>query len=219
MDRWTTVSSGWTWPNPSVAEAGVEVGIVVELLFGFVGERSDLLITELPPIASKVCTPPSTSATPILRWGCCCCPSTWSRATCWGNRARVGYLLKERVTGTCEFVDAVRKVAAGHCVVDPEVAAVMMRRRRIADPYDRLAEREREVLALMAQGRSNAAVCAQLHLSAKTVESHVRSIFQRLDLLPAPDDHRRVLAVLTFLQARGSLEGTEDPRYAPGVGR
>lgn len=122
-----------------------------------------------------------------------------------GNARGVGYLLKEQVTGIRGFVDAVREVAAGGCVIDPDVVAVMLRARRIADPYGRLAEREREVLALMAQGRSNTAICAHLHLSAKTVESHVRSIFQRLDLLPAADDHRRVLAVLAFLRACGPM--------------
>ena len=117
----------------------------------------------------------------------------------------VGYLLKERVADVGEFVDSVRRVATGGCAIDAEVVDRLLRRRRRIDPLEKLTEREREVLALMAEGRSNHAVAAALFLNAKTVESHIRSVFTKLDLLPEPDDHRRVLAVLAHLQ-RGSSE-------------
>ena len=126
-----------------------------------------------------------------------------------GEDARgVGYLLKERVAGAGCFIESVRTVAAGGCVVDPEIAQRIRgggggggsRSGDRPGPLDSLSARERDVLALMAQGRSNQAICRQLFLSAKTVESHVRSIFQRLDLAPEPDDHRRVLAVLRLLR-------------------
>jgi len=116
-----------------------------------------------------------------------------------GSARGVGYLLKERVAGAGDFIDAVQRVAGGGCAVDPEVVSVMLASRR-DDPLQRLTAREREVLALMAQGRSNQAISEQLFLTPKTVESHVRSIFLRLDLPPEPDTHRRVLAVLAYLR-------------------
>jgi DNA-binding NarL/FixJ family response regulator len=112
-----------------------------------------------------------------------------------------GYLLKDRVENVEDFVDAVRRVAAGEVVVDPSVVALLVNRAREHDPLDELTAREREVLALMAEGRSNHAISAQLFLTARTVESHVRSIFLKLNLPQAPDDHRRVLAVLSYLRA------------------
>jgi DNA-binding NarL/FixJ family response regulator len=112
----------------------------------------------------------------------------------------VGYLLKDRVADVAELVDAVRRVAGGGSVIDPEVVAQLLGRRRARNPVQELSEREREVLALMAEGRSNQAICQRLFLSPKTVEGHVRSIFTRLDLAATPDDHRRVLAVLAFLR-------------------
>jgi len=112
----------------------------------------------------------------------------------------VGYLLKDRVADVAEVVEAVRRVAGGGSVIDPEVVAQLVGRRRTRDPIQELSEREREVLALMAEGRSNQAICQRLFLSPKTVEGHVRSIFTRLDLAATPDDHRRVLAVLAFLR-------------------
>jgi DNA-binding NarL/FixJ family response regulator len=117
--------------------------------------------------------------------------------------AGLGYLLKDRVTNVQEFTDAVRRVARGGSVIDPEVVSRLVGRARQANPLDALTEREREVLALMAEGRSNQAISERMFLSPKTVEGHVRNIFAKLGLADTPDDHRRVLAVLTFLQAGG----------------
>ena len=111
-----------------------------------------------------------------------------------------GYLLKERVSDLDELADAVRRVAAGGLVVDPSVVAALVSRRRAHNPLDDLTEREREVLAIMAEGRSNQAICQRLYLSPKTVESYVRSVFTKLGLEMGADDNRRVLAVLAFLR-------------------
>ncbi len=111
-----------------------------------------------------------------------------------------GYLLKERIGDVEEFADAVTRVAAGATVVDPEVVRQLLARRR--DPLDRLTPREHEVLALMAEGRSNAAIARRLVVTDAAVAKHIASILQKLDLPPsAPDDHRRVLAVLAYLRA------------------
>jgi DNA-binding NarL/FixJ family response regulator len=114
-----------------------------------------------------------------------------------------GYLLKDRVTAVDDFLDAVRRVAEGGTAIDPEVVGQLLGRRRARNPVDELTGREREVLALMAEGRSNHGICEKLFLSPKTVESHVHSIFSKLDIAAAPDDHRRVLAVLTYLRVLG----------------
>jgi DNA-binding NarL/FixJ family response regulator len=111
-----------------------------------------------------------------------------------------GYLLKERVTDLGELTDAVRRVAAGGLVVDPTVVAQLVDRRRTRNPLDALTDRERDVLRVMAEGRSNQAISERLYLSPKTVEAYVRNVFTKLDLHQAPDDNRRVLAVLTFLR-------------------
>jgi DNA-binding NarL/FixJ family response regulator len=110
----------------------------------------------------------------------------------------VGYLLKDRVGEVTEFVDALVRVAAGGTVVDPEVVRQLISRRR--DPLARLTPREREVLALMAEGRSNAAIARALVVSDAAVAKHIAGILAKLDLPPAPDDHRRVLAVLAYLR-------------------
>jgi DNA-binding NarL/FixJ family response regulator len=113
-----------------------------------------------------------------------------------------GYLLKERVTDPAELVDALRRVAAGGLVVDPGVVARLVGRRRPAGPLDTLSAREREVLAVMAEGRSNQAIGERLFLSPKTVEAYVRNVFTKLDLHEAADSNRRVLAVLAYLRAQ-----------------
>jgi DNA-binding NarL/FixJ family response regulator len=110
----------------------------------------------------------------------------------------IGYLLKDRVSDVAEFVDGVRRVAAGGTVLDPEVVATVMARSP-AQPVDRLSPRERDVLALMAEGRSNAGIAAALVVSEKAVAKHINSIFAKLDLPVGEDDHRRVRAVLAWL--------------------
>ena len=115
------------------------------------------------------------------------------------DAAGVGYLLKDRVSDLERFADAVRRVAEGGSALDPEVVSQMLGRRRIEDPLAELTPREREVLGLMAEGRSNQAIAAALVISERAVEKHVTSIFAKLNLPPAAEDHRRVLAVLAFL--------------------
>jgi len=112
-----------------------------------------------------------------------------------------GYLLKDRVLEIDDFLEAVRRVGKGGTAIDPEVIAQLLGRKRQASPLDELTPREREVLELMAQGLSNKGICEKLVVSPKTVETHVNSIFWKLDLLPAQDEHRRVLAVLAYLRA------------------
>ncbi|MBL7492539.1 response regulator transcription factor [Frankia sp. AgB1.9] len=111
-----------------------------------------------------------------------------------------GYLLKDRVLDVATLVDAIDRVASGDTVLDPDVVSYLLGRHGNRDRLTALSERERDVLALMAQGRSNQAISRHLVLGAKTVESHIASILSKLGLLPEPDDNRRVLAVLTWLQ-------------------
>jgi DNA-binding NarL/FixJ family response regulator len=113
----------------------------------------------------------------------------------------VGYLLKDRVADVDEFTAAVRRVAEGGSALDPTVVSQLVGRRRRDDPLDALTPRERQVLELMAEGLSNAAVAARIVVTERAVEKHVTSIFQKLRLPAAPDTHRRVLAVLAFLRA------------------
>ena len=113
----------------------------------------------------------------------------------------VGYLLKDRVSELASFAADVRRVAHGETVIDAELVARLVARRRERDPLEALTGRERAVLALMAQGLTNVAVADELHLAVKTVETHVRAIFTKLGLAPHEREHRRVLAVLTFLRA------------------
>lgn len=110
-----------------------------------------------------------------------------------------GYLLKDRVGDIEELADAVRQIATGRLIIDPAVVSQLLNRSRRRDPLDALTDREKAVLALMAQGRSNHAIANGLFVTEKTVEAHIRAIFIKLNLSPTADDHRRVLAVITYL--------------------
>ncbi len=123
-----------------------------------------------------------------------------------GRSSGVGYLLKDRVADTGDFLASLREVAGGGTVLDPEVVSQLLTRARNVDPLSRLTPREREVLGLMAEGRTNAAIAARLYIGEGAVEKNVSSIFTKLDLPPAEQDHRRVLAVLRWIE-RDTTEG------------
>ena len=112
-----------------------------------------------------------------------------------------GYLLKDRVSEVAVVSDALRRIDEGDCVIDPTIVSRLVARKRERGPLDELTEREREVLGLVAEGRSNGAIAEHLFLSRKTVDSHISQIFMKLNLRESPEDHRRVLAVLTFLRS------------------
>jgi DNA-binding NarL/FixJ family response regulator len=119
-----------------------------------------------------------------------------------GDLGGIAYVLKDRITAVSEFIDTVDRVAAGGTVIDPEVVSQLLARTRRKEPLADLTPREREVLALMAEGRSNVAIAERLVVTQRAVEKHVKSIFQKLRLPQAETDHRRVLAVLRYLEAR-----------------
>jgi DNA-binding NarL/FixJ family response regulator len=116
-----------------------------------------------------------------------------------GSAEGIGYLLKDRVSDVSAFTDALRRVGEGGSALDPEVVASLLGRRRANDPLDRLTPREREVLGHMAEGRSNGAIARELVVTERAIEKHVTSIFSKLGLSAAEDGHRRVLAVLAYL--------------------
>jgi DNA-binding NarL/FixJ family response regulator len=116
------------------------------------------------------------------------------------RKGAIGYLLKDRVSEVAEFLDALQRVAAGATVLDPEVVGQLLVRRRRDDPLRALTPREREVLSLMAEGRSNTAIARHIVVTEGAVEKHVKNIFTKLDLPPDEEQHRRVLAVLAYLQ-------------------
>ena len=118
-----------------------------------------------------------------------------------GDARGIGYVLKERVADIAQFTGAIRRVAAGESVIDPQVVARLVARPRQDSPLQTLTERELAVLALMAEGRSNQAIAARMFLSDRAVERHVTAIFSKLGLTATPENHRRVLAVLTYLRA------------------
>lgn len=117
---------------------------------------------------------------------------------------RSGYLLKDRVSDIGVLTDALHRIGEGECVIDPTIVSRLARHHRNVGPLSQLTEREREVLELIAEGHSNAGVCERLFLSPKTIEGHVNNIFRKLDIGAASSHHRRVIAVLTFLRARGA---------------
>jgi len=116
--------------------------------------------------------------------------------------AGAGYLLKDRVSEVAVVADALRRIADGDCVIDPTIVSRLVARKRARGPLDVLTQREREVLALLAEGRSNGSIAEQLFLSIKTVDAYVSQVFTKLDLHDSPDQNRRVLAVLTYLRSR-----------------
>lgn len=124
----------------------------------------------------------------------------------------VGYLLKDRVADVDELTSALRRIAAGGSVVDAEIIMRLVNRRRPDDPLGRLSAREREILAMMAEGLSNSGLCERLVVSPKTIERHIGSIFSKLDLPPSSDEHRRVAAVLRYLRGERAVVGSEGGR-------
>jgi DNA-binding NarL/FixJ family response regulator len=119
-----------------------------------------------------------------------------------GDLGGVGYMLKDRVTDVGQFLETIERVGRGGAAIDPEVVSQLLARTRRQEPVADLTPREREVLALMAEGRSNTAIAEKLVITQRAVEKHVKNIFQKLRLSPADTDHRRVLAVLRYLEAR-----------------
>jgi DNA-binding NarL/FixJ family response regulator len=119
-----------------------------------------------------------------------------------GDLSGIAYVLKDRVTDVGQFLETVERIAAGGTAIDPEVVSQLLARTRRQEPLSDLSPREREVLGLMAEGRTNAAIGSELVITQRAVEKHVKSIFQKLRLPPAETDHRRVLAVLRYLEAR-----------------
>jgi DNA-binding NarL/FixJ family response regulator len=194
-----------------LADNGIEVVAAVDnadaLITSVLLERPDLAIVDvrLPPsfadeglraaleIRQRV---PETAILVLSQY----VEQTYARELLADGRGGTGYLLKDRVIDIPQFLDAVRRVADGGTALDPEVVAQLFAVRRRTDPLERLTPREGEVLALMAEGRSNAAIGEALVLTVGAVEKHVANILQKLDLPPSESDHRRVLAVLAYLQ-------------------
>jgi DNA-binding NarL/FixJ family response regulator len=187
-------------------EIAAAVGDAPELLGALLGERPDVAIVDvrLPPtftddglrVALKARR--SVPGLPVLVLSQYV-EQLYARELLADRAGGVGYLLKDRVFNDDQFVDAIRTVAAGGTVMDSEVVAKLLGRRVRAEPLARLSAREREVLGLMAEGRSNSAIAQRLFVTEKAVSKHSTSIFTKLDLAPSDDDNRRVLAVLAYL--------------------
>jgi DNA-binding NarL/FixJ family response regulator len=141
---------------------------------------------------------PQTSVLVFSQW----VETSYARQLLAENAGRVGYLLKDRIVSTDEFVGALRRVADGGIALDPEVVRQLLAGPAVDAGIARLSGREREILGLLAEGRSNIAIAESLHLAERSVEKHVTAVFTKLDLAQDPGDHRRVLAVLRYLNAR-----------------
>ncbi|WP_026556347.1 response regulator transcription factor [Arthrobacter sp. 35W] len=191
------------------AEVCAAVGDGDELLLAVAQHRPDLLITDvrMPPshrdegLRAAVQVRRMNPGTAVLVLSQYVEPSYATELFGTGSGG-VGYLLKDRVARLEDFADAISRICRGDTVLDPEVIAALLRQRNAADPLAALTPREHEVLALMAEGRTNAAIAAALVVGAGAVEKHVTSIFTKLALPPSEQDHRRVLAVLEYLQQR-----------------
>ena len=189
-------------------EVTAEVGDAEALLAAVRADPPDAVIVDIrmpPTHTTEGLDAARTLAASTPTSGCSCCRRTWSRTTPWRwsspTPAARATCSRSASTDVEELTDALRRVAAGGVVVDPSVVAQLVGRRRVRNPLDTLSERERDVLAVMAEGRSNAGIGDRLHLSEKTVEAYARSAFTKLGLHAAPDDNRRVLAVLAYLRA------------------
>jgi DNA-binding NarL/FixJ family response regulator len=195
-----------------LGESGIEVvgqaGDAVDLLRKVGAHRPDVVVTDLqmPPdrtddglrAALEIrANWPSTGVVVLSQY----LDERYALDLVGDDAGGVGYLLKDRVGEVRVFVDAVRRVARGGSALDPEVVARMLGRRRLDDPLAELSAREREVLALMAEGKSNQGIATALQVTVAAIEKHATRIFTKLELSHGPDDHRRVLAVLRLLEA------------------
>jgi DNA-binding NarL/FixJ family response regulator len=198
-----------------LADHGIEVVAAVDdapaLLAAVEQHRPDLAIVDvrMPPthtdegIRAAIeirAAYPQTAVLIVSQW----VETSYARQLLSNPRGAVGYLLKDRIVASVDFVDAVRRVAGGGTALDPEVVRQLLREPAVDAGLSRLTVREREILALLAEGRSNQAIADAQSLAIRSVEKHVAAIFAKLDLPPAAGDHRRVLAVLRFTRATGS---------------
>ena len=200
-----------------LTDHGIEVVATVDnaddLLAAVVGHRPDIAIVDvrMPPTftaeglraATTIRrTHPDTAVLVFSQW----VETSYAQDLLRDNPTRVGYLLKDRIVSTGEFIESLHRVAAGGTALDPDVIRQLLATPDIDPGLARLTAREREILGLLAEGRSNLAIATHLHLAGRSVEKHVTSIFGKLDLPPAGTDHRRVLAVLRHLNAHRSTD-------------
>jgi DNA-binding NarL/FixJ family response regulator len=189
-------------------EVVASVDNAVDLLGAIAEHRPELAIVDvrMPPTytnegiraAVEIRTRhPDTAVLVFSQW----VETDYARQLLTENPSKVGYLLKDRIVGTDEFIKAARRVADGGTALDPEVIRQLLARPAVDQGLARLSERERDILARLAEGRSNHAIAEDMHLAVRSVEKHVTAIFTKLDLAPAATDHRRVLAVLRYLSS------------------